>query len=96
MPSRREVSKHIVELASKRVFTKTDDGYMADTVGGMASIQWYQRQPYTCVIVDYDGEYGRATGAGFSKVRWPDRWNSQRGYEIALGKAAQDVAEQLV
>ncbi len=54
------------------------------------------RQPNTYVRIYYS-PHGEATvyGHGFSKVCWPDQWNSQRGYEIALAKAAQDVVLQL-
>lgn len=60
------------------------------------TMHFHQKKPYTCVVVSYHGDLGEAVGVGFSKVRWPDRWNAERGYDIALGKAAQHVAEQLL
>jgi hypothetical protein len=80
MSTKREIAKSIIERV------KSPD-YVADDL----VVHSFQRKPYTCVTVRYDG----VLGVGFSKVRWPDRWDSDRGHQIALGKAAQNVAEIL-
>jgi len=36
------------------------------------------------------------TEVGFSKVCWPDKYDSNKGYEIALRKALSKIARQLV
>ncbi|MHC4181807.1 MAG: hypothetical protein ACYSR0_00460 [Planctomycetota bacterium] len=50
------------------------------------------RRPYTIALIHYrDYE-----GWGAAKVCWPDQWNPERGQEIALAKAAQHIAEQVM
>ena len=64
---------------------------------GVISREHIHRRPYTYVRVLFYYELHLATvyGHGFSKVCWPDQWDETRGYEIALAKAARDVARQL-
>ncbi len=50
----------------------------------------YYRRPVTIVILDE--KQGRI-GVGWAKVCRPDKWREERGKDIALGKAAQDLSE---
>lgn len=48
------------------------------------------RRPVTIVILNE--KQGRI-GVGWSKVCRPDKWDKEKGKNIALGKAAQDLSE---
>ena len=50
----------------------------------------HYRRPVTIVILDE--KQGRI-GVGWAKVCRPDKWREERGKDIALGKAAQDLSE---
>ena len=54
------------------------------------------RCPYTYIHIKYPVDSLEVIdGHGFAKICWPDKWDTQRGYEIALAKAARDVVSQL-
>ena len=61
-----------------------------------AVYEFYQRQPYTLVVVNYVNEkYESITGFGFSKVAHPDKWDAEVGYDIAYRRAIRDIRKQL-
>jgi len=49
-----------------------------------------QKRPNTCVAISTVDE---TQYVGFSKVCWPDTWDSRTGLFVALGKAAADMFE---
>ena len=53
------------------------------------------RRPYTVVIISRDYHKDRIYGVGVSKVCWPDKWDDERGYYIALVRAARDLTKTL-
>lgn len=50
----------------------------------------YYRRPYTVVTIQ---EGKRFMGVGCSKVCRPDKWDPEKGEEIARARAARDLAE---
>ena len=57
----------------------------------------WQDRPNTAVSVTAWIEGGEIYHAyGFSKVCRPDRWNKQRGLEIARGKAEAKIVRQIL
>lgn len=50
-------------------------------------VNMLQDRPYTCVVVKswYDGR--EFIGYGFSKVCYPDKWDSESGADIAYRRA---------
>lgn len=56
----------------------------------------YQRQPWTCVVltVQVNGEFRKIFD--FSKVQYPDAWDSERGIELAEQKAISAFAKELI
>ena len=60
------------------------------------SVDCVQKRPYSYVrgVVPLNGV--RFYGYGFSKVMYPDEWDEVEGFKIALTKAKDDVAEQIV
>lgn len=57
---------------------------------GQVFVTYYQRQPYTmCELSDIG-----FMGLGFSKVCFPDKWDEERGKELALQKAVADCWRQ--
>ena len=58
---------------------------METEVGKIMSITVIQKRPNTCVAISTVDE---TQYVGFSKVCWPDTWDSRTGLHVALGKAA--------
>lgn len=54
-----------------------------------------QKQPYTAVEVVFVQDGQEYTGIGFAKVKWPDVWDESYGIEMAVKKAAHDIARQI-
>jgi hypothetical protein len=69
---------------------------LSNTETGRACLlEVLQKCPYTGVKVEY-WYVGRCYSAvGFSKVKWPDEWDEQYGVEMAVKKAAHDIARQI-
>jgi hypothetical protein len=73
------------------------------------TVEVWQDEPWTAVTVDaegfllqktnlLDGEKGNRVEAiehGFSKVCWPDQFDSQFGIDLAVEKAIAKIAKQL-
>lgn len=57
------------------------------------SAKVYYRRPEVIVIIGDD--QGRE-GVGWAKVCRPDKWDPEKGKEIATGRAARDLAEIIV
>ena len=60
----------------------------------------YQQRPYTCVVLGVD-VWNKPTSlvrdvVGFSKVCYPDQWDSERGIELAKQKALSRLAKELL
>ena len=53
----------------------------------------YQQRPYTHSIVTYLPTL--ETGHGFTKCKWPDPWDEEFGKELAVKKAARNLARIL-
>ena len=71
--------------------SKARDEFIADSLvifqgPGKGLVTYYQKQPYTMCMV--------AGIIGFSKVCFPDRWDSERGKELALLKVISDNWKQ--
>jgi hypothetical protein len=56
----------------------------------------YQERPYTCIVLEVKTPYGVVKGIGFSKVCYPDRWDAQRGEELAKDKAIAKIAKAVL
>ena len=56
----------------------------------------YQNQPFTCVHLEAEicGKFYVADG--FSKVRWPDKWDAEYGERMATDKAMMDIVRELI
>lgn len=54
-----------------------------------------QEKPYTAIemVIGIRGETYLAHG--FSKVKWPDNWDEEFGYNLACQKAASKIVKQL-
>ena len=61
---------------------------METEVGKLMTITVIQKRPNTCVAIATVDE---TQYVGFSKVCWPDTWDSRTGLHVALGKAAADM-----
>ena len=57
-------------------------------------VQVEQERPYTFAKLSATSWEG-VFGVGFSKVCFPDRWNSERGIQIAVAKAAKILAGEI-
>ena len=55
-----------------------------------------QQDPYTYVELDFFCNGKKYTASGFSKRCPRDEWDSERGIEIARGRAAKQIAKQLL
>jgi hypothetical protein len=55
-----------------------------------------EQKPWMCVqiLVGLRGEI--YTGTGFSKVRYPDRWDFDAGKNIAVSKALRNAADKII
>ena len=63
---------------------------------GRCQVYTIQKRPTTSVKVDtYIGDRW-FTGIGSSKVNWPDEWDEDEGFRVALRKAIRDIADQIV
>ena len=57
----------------------------------------YQDRPYTCVVLTIEiGGLKTKNITGFSKVMWTDRWNEERGIEMATKRAVRKFAADTV
>ena len=63
---------------------------METEAGKPMTITVIQKRPNTCVAISTVDE---TQYVGFSKVCWPDTWDSRTGLFVALGKAAADMFE---
>lgn len=55
-----------------------------------------QQRPWTCVMALVSVAGVGTEIIGFSKVTWPDVFDSNKGEEIALAKAKADFAKRIV
>lgn len=64
----------------------------------IASVEVWQDKPYTAVkIIGWFGPDGvHHDAVGFSKVRFPDTWDADKGVEIATRKAIGKIVESIV
>ena len=65
-------------------------------VKGIREQEVVQKKPNTCVVLRVivgDKEY---IGEGFSKARWPDKWDSSHGVALARKKAIADVVRKIM
>lgn len=54
-----------------------------------------QVQPYSFVEISYFYGGTSKQGFGFSKVNFPDKWDSSNGYNIAEKRAVRSIRKQL-
>lgn len=54
-----------------------------------------QKRPYTAVQIAYFFLDHCYWAVGFSKINWTDKWDEQYGLEMAVKKAAHDIARQI-
>lgn len=54
------------------------------------SVNTFQKRPNTFAVARFSGY----VGIGFSKVCYPDTWDGEKGVEIAMRKAIQDVGDK--
>jgi len=71
--------------------SKKRDEFIAESLEyfqGIAQehVTYYQKQPYTMCMI--------ASTIGFSKVCFPDRWDAERGKELALLKVISENWKQ--
>ena len=57
-------------------------------------VEYHQKRPYTYVKVKCSTRGKVYEGVGFSKVMYPDRWDSAVGYDIAYRKAIADAVRK--
>lgn len=84
--SRKEARQAWIERQLQHI--KDEEGMGEESMGGW-SRSIIQQCPYTCVgvtVVVY-GLPEPLQGVGFSKVKWPDKWDADIGVEIATKKA---------
>src|SRR3972149_2300770 len=55
-----------------------------------------QEKPYSAVQMSLGFKDKLFTAKGFSKVKWPDVWNDEFGYNLACQKAASKIVKQLL
>ena len=78
---------------NKRILTKHILTALDKSAEGFSENTFYRR-PYTVVMVyEHYDDKKRFFGVGCSKVCWPDLWEEEKGRDIAMAKAAQDLAE---
>lgn len=58
--------------------------------------QIFQRKPWTCVVLHMKLTDGPEEVFDFSKVQYPDRWDPERGAELAEQKAIAALARKLI
>ena len=77
-------------------------------VSGM-TVEVWQDEPWTAVTIDAESfvvintnwleRFGSSSYPfiehGFSKVCWPDKWDAQRGIDLAVEKAIAKIAKKL-
>jgi hypothetical protein len=77
-------------------------GLKSTVLANISRIEKWQKKPFTGAMVEAyipsDSPLGFTvyTGLGFSKVRWPDRWDADYGYQMAFDKAVMDIVRQLL
>lgn len=57
-------------------------------------VEYWQKRPNTAARLRYISDTGNSyvfEYFGFAKVCWPDKWNPERGKELALEKAVADI-----
>ena len=82
--SRKDARQKWIERQLQHI--KDEEGMGEDAQGGWAR-SIIQQCPYTCVTVVVYGLTDPLQGIGFSKVKWPDKWDADLGVEIATKKA---------
>jgi len=55
-----------------------------------------QQRPVTVVHLRYGYKDRNYSGIGYSKVCWPDWWNSEMGWRVARGKAISQIVRQIM
>jgi hypothetical protein len=80
-------------VVSKRKLRKELEQKLNDQI---VSRSVYQERPYTCIVLEVKTPYGVVQGIGFSKVCYPDRWNAQRGEELAKDKTITRIAKTIM
>ena len=58
------------------------------------NIAVYQQPPYTCVDCGTLLSGYAVRGIGFAKCNRTDKWDAERGKQIALGRALRDAVNQ--
>lgn len=54
-----------------------------------------QECPYTAVGMTYLYDGNSFTGVGFSKVNWPDKWDHEYGFDVAVSRAVRSIRKQI-
>jgi hypothetical protein len=64
--------------------------------GIVQPVDTFQKRPNTCVVFDVNYEGVTHNCIGFSKVSWPDEWDTDYGVNMAIEKAISDLAKRLI
>lgn len=55
-----------------------------------------QERPYTAIEMTFNIKGKDFEARGFSKVKWPDKWDEEYGFNLACCKAAAKIAKQIL
>ena len=63
---------------------------------GVRMPAFLQKKPYTAVKLELVYRGITWYGLGFTKVRYPDKWDAQHGHDLARAKARADIVRQIM
>jgi hypothetical protein len=87
--------------ATTKTFVKPNEARLSrkallETLDDRATVnQFWQKQPYTCVVITSWFDNKEYQGFGFSKVCYPDKWDPEEGADIAKRRALYMIMHQV-
>lgn len=55
-----------------------------------------QEKPYTAIEMIFEHSHEVFVAKGFSKVKWPDKWDDEFGFDLACLKAASKIVKEIM
>lgn len=92
---RKRQRQELVDKLADMAFDSIDQESVNDGTYQVGILYCDQKRPYTYIKAGVVSKKDTYTASGFSKCCWPDRFDSEYGYRLALKKAMTEIVKAM-